>query len=248
MIAQLFSYQFDEVYHLASMIGAKGIETSPADILWTNQTLMDNAIVIARLSNAKFLYVSTAETYYCMPRFTDNPVSETSAIGFDDPRNPRWAYAFSKVSGEAELAHTGLNYFIAKPTNLYGPRMTQDYVIKKLIEVLKSDKQATIGNINDTREYLYVEDLVKGLITLMSKDWDNQPNKTVLFPGRKPMTVVDLINEMAYILEVKSVPKLVDSEIPEKRHTSGKKAKDWLKWEPKTSISEGLRKTIEFYA
>jgi nucleoside-diphosphate-sugar epimerase len=243
--------QFDQIYHLATILTAKGssYQTAASGLLHANRNITENIKTIVEMSNAKLLFISTIESYYALPpEKIDNPVSETSAIGFSDPRSERWVYAFSKVESEVEFSHSGINYFVAKLTNVYGPRMTNDYVVKSAINIIKNQiKGNLVAGANDTREYVYVNDVVGGLIKLMEKDWDNQPNHTVIFAGKKAIKTIDLFKLIAKLMGCELILDTGD-DVPELRNTSSRKAKGWLNWEPEVLLEDGLKETIKFYA
>ena len=220
----------DEIYHLAATIGSKDIKPDPHKILIDNLEMMLWVIQTAKLNNIpKVLFVSTIESQY-----------------MDDPLNPRWIYAFSKLACEVMLSNSGINYRIARLSNVYGPRTCQNYVFKSIIKRIQAgENPLVITNANDTREFVYVADIVDGLIKLMNH---YVSNSLVTLIGNTPILISDLAKEINRLMKSNVKIKTINNKNPDKRFTRGKLKIDFPGWEPKTSLKEGLKETIKFYA
>ncbi|KAF5296268.1 hypothetical protein FQR65_LT10263 [Abscondita terminalis] len=101
------------------------------------------------------------------------------------------------------------------------------------------------GSGNQTRSFQYVSDLVDGLISLMESNYT--------LPVNIGNPVEHTINEFATIIkdlvggksEVKHVAEVEDD--PQRRRPDITRAKMYLKWEPKISLSVGLQKTVDYF-
>ena len=76
----------------------------------------------------------------------------------------------SKIYCETLLIHSGLNYLILRPHNIFGPRMGNDHVIPELItriEKLKNNiNKLYVENYNHKRAFCYIEDAIDQIIIL----------------------------------------------------------------------------------
>ena len=107
------------------------------------------------------------------------------------------------------------------------------------------------GDGSQTRSYCYVDDLVRGLLVLMSKD--GLKGETVNLGNSNELTVLQtakiieqIVNgELQNQLEFEYLPLPKDD--PTRRKPDITKARQLLDWEPQVDFEEGLKKTVEFF-
>lgn len=138
--------------------------------------------------------------------------------------------------------------------NVYGPgdlnfsRIVPDAVqsiLRKKKFIIRSDGKFT-------RDYVYVEDIVRGYILLAEKmEGLKLYGQTFNFSNEKPITVLSLFKKIVQAFG-KKVPKpeILNKAKYEIRHQylSAKKAKSILGWKPECTLERGLKKTIDWYA
>jgi UDP-glucose 4-epimerase/UDP-glucuronate decarboxylase len=246
-----WGFDADQVYHLAGAIGTKDTHGDPLKIIEINTISMFNVLYTLGMKGAKILFTSTNEVYAGMTSLipsVDNP--ETSPIGFDQPFEDRWGYALSKFIGETLITRFKYNkdfkFVIARLSNVYGPRMLQNYVVKRFIErAMERENPFRVMSSNDTRPLTYVADTVNGLIYLMNSDKAN--GQVVNIGNSKTIAISDLAtlvcNTVGY------APKFVfqDTEkVPEYRKANVDKANS-LGWKAKVSIEDGIKDTVAWY-
>lgn len=141
---------------------------------------------------------------------------------------------------------------VLRHSNIYGPGDNFDLetshmlaaLIRKVVE--RHDPLEVWGTGNDVRDLLYVDDLVDAMFLAMEKVEGYEPMNIAF---GKTYTVKEVLQT---ICEVENYhPEIVfnlgkPTAIPE-RYVDTRKAETILGWEPKTSLREGIRKTIEWY-
>ena len=131
--------RYDEVYHLAAMLGVENVLQRPVDVLRVNALMTAQFLewFIAG-GGEKLLFSSTSEAYAWTLQFHELPIPtpEDVPLALTDLKNPRSTYAGSKIFGEMAVIHycrsVGKPFAIARYHNVYGPRMGNDHVIPQL--------------------------------------------------------------------------------------------------------------------
>jgi len=193
----------------------------------------------------KVIYISTGGAVF--GEVTKIPVPEDEAI------NPLSPYGITKHTVEHYLfayrANFGLNYTVLRYPNVYGPRQNphgEAGVVAIFTLQMSSGIQPTIyGDGTKTRDYVYISDVVEAnRLALRNGDgeiynlgWGKEVSDFQIFDGvRKGL---DLAVEPRY--------DAVRSGEIGRICLDGSKIKRALGWEPKVSLQEGIRRTIEYF-
>jgi UDP-glucuronate decarboxylase len=240
----------DEIYNLACPDSPKDFQATPVETVKTNVVGVINLLELANKSNAKILQASTSEVY----GFEDQNPAKESLWGHVNTMGERSCYDESKRCAET-LFHEyhkkfGVEIKIARIFNTYGPhmRINDGRVVSNFItQAINHEKLAINGHGEHTRSFCYVEDIVDGLIKLMSTD------KSITGPvnigNPKEISINDLAKK---ILDLTNSPSQItyldiSQNDPEHRCPDISLAKDVLNWEPLTDLDTGLKKTIEYF-
>jgi dTDP-glucose 4,6-dehydratase len=241
--------QVDGVLHLASPASPKDYMQHPIETLEAGSAGTRNMLELARRWEARFLLTSTSECYGAP---LVHPQRETY-WGHVNPVGPRSCYDEAKRFAEALVmafhrVH-GLQTNIARIFNTYGPRMQLDdgRVVPAFIDQALRGQPVTIfGDGSQTRSFCYVSDLVEGLYRLMLSE-ERYP---VNLGNPVEMTIREFADEVCRLTgahcEVQHRPLPEDD--PKKRRPDIAKARRILGWEPKVTLEEGLRLTIEYFS
>ncbi|MBI4596880.1 MAG: SDR family oxidoreductase [Candidatus Omnitrophica bacterium] len=208
-----------------------------------------NALEIAKAKRAKFLLASTSEVYGDPDV---HPQPETY-WGHVNPVGPRSVYDEAKRFAEAlTMAYHrthGVDTRIIRVFNTYGPRMRLDdgrAVPTFIWQAMKGEPLTVYGQGAQTRSFCYIDDLIEGIRKLMDSDihdpvnLGNPDERTMLdiaqkiiaqFPGTKSR------------IEFRPLP--IDD--PKQRRPDLTRAKTLLQWQPRTTLDEGLAKTIAWF-
>lgn len=234
------------VFHLAT----HNLRASLGDP-WTNhQTNSLGTMALleaAKINNvSKFIYVSSSEIY---------GTAQTVPMAEDHPTVPITVYGATKLAGElytnAYHRTYGLPTVVVRPFNNYGPREhaigKSAEVIPRFMLMIRSGKPITVfGDGMQTRDFLYVEDTVRGLLDVAA--CDELIGDTINLARGEEVSILDLGNKLMKLLG-KTVPV---KHLPERpgdvmRHlASAAKAKKMLSFAPRYSIDEGLKKYLEW--
>lgn len=133
--------------------------------------------------------------------------------------------------------------------NTYGPRMLPDdgrVVSNFIVQALKKENITLYGDGDQTRSFCYVDDLVEGIVRMMNTENFNGP---VNLGNDGEFTVRELAELV--LKETGSSSKIVHKPLPQddpaRRKPDLTLAKQQLGFEPKVSLVEGIRKTIEYF-
>ena len=240
----------DFVYHLASPASVPDYQSHPLETAHVNTIGTENMLKIARDNNARFLFSSTSEVYGD-PK--EHPQKE-SYWGNVNPVGQRSCYDEAKRFGETltviyHLKHS-VDARIVRIFNTYGPRMRKNdgRVVSNFINQALSGIPMTIyGDGTQTRSICYVDDMVEGIIAAMERD--NTNGEVINLGKPSEFTVKDLAEKIKTMTDSRSdftnLP--LPSDDPKERRPDITKAKDLLNWEPKITVEDGLKKTIEYY-
>jgi len=187
--------------------------------------------------------VGTAEEY------GQNPCPFTE----DMRESPVSAYSFSKLcmTHLCEVLNTLYNmpFVVVRPTLAYGPRQNTDMFLPALIKTLIEDKHFPMTPGMQTRDYVYITDLVDALIR--AAEYGQGDEQIFNIGSGQPVAIASL----ALVVE-KALGKSGLVQIGTIDYRSGEimeyfvdnsKAKAFLGWEPTVSLEEGLKTTIDFY-
>lgn len=250
-VDSLIDADVEGILHLAALINVDQSIQSPELFLNTNVMAAVTIMEAARRRNiSKLLYMSTCDVY---GNISHGKADESHAT---DPRSP---YAASKLAAERYLlAHS---YTYHKPTiviirgfNQYGPRQNAGrggaVIPRSIIRLLDDKKIQVHGNGNQTRDYVYVKDTVRGIADAFET---TSTNGEVINLATGVETSIRDIAAAACKLAGKDPQKYIEfvKDRPGQLMRSCgdySKAKRLLDWQPTIPFNQGLSLTFEWYA
>jgi len=236
------------ILHFASPASPIDYQQIPIQTLKVGSLGTHNALGLAKAKNAVLLLASTSEVYGDP---LVNPQPETY-WGNVNPVGPRGCYDESKRFAEAiTMAYHNVHHIntkIARIFNTYGPRMRANdgRVVPAFVNQALNNQPITVfGNGSQTRSFCYIADEVEGLFRLLVSDINDPVN----IGNPSEMTVLEFANKVIELTGSSSsiIPMPLPVDDPKIRRPDISKAKRLLGWEPKVSIEEGLKKTIEYF-
>ena len=140
---------------------------------------------------------------------------------------------------------------IARIFNTYGPRMhpNDGRVVSNFIVQALQDKPITVyGDGNQSRSFCYVDDLIEAFILLMNSPDDVTGPINTGNPGE--FTILELAKKVISMTNSRSeiIFEPLPSDDPRQRQPDISLAKEKLGWEPKISLDDGLRPTIDYFS
>ena len=243
--------EVDEIYNLACPASPIHYQFNAIKTVKTSVMGSINMLGLAKRVNAKILQASTSEVYGD-PLVHPQP---ESYLGNVNPIGPRSCYDEGKRCAETLF----MNYFeqhklkikIVRIFNTYGPKMSINdgrVVSNFAIQALQNKDITIFGNGQQTRSFMYIDDLVEGLIRMM-----NTPD-SVIGPinlgNPTEFSILELANKI--ISQTESKSKLVFKPLPQDDPTQRKPdislaIKSLNGWQPKVELEDGLKPTINYF-
>jgi UDP-glucose 4,6-dehydratase len=219
-------YSFDWVAHLAAQTHVDTSFHTPLQFTYDNVIGTHTLLEVIRESGCvkRMLYVSTDEVYGSTSDHSPNTVDSLL-----EPSNP---YAATKASAEMlvkSYAHSfGLNAFIVRMNNVYGPRQYPEKMVPRFIHRILEGKPLQIqGSGKQKRSMLYVEDAAKALVCVLE-----QAGEAICHLMEAPVRF----------------EFVADRNFNDRRYWIHDTVLEGMGWRQETSFREGLRKTIDWYS
>lgn len=238
----------DWVLHFASPASPVDYLRLPIPTLKVGSLGTHKTLGLAKAKGAKYLLASTSEVY------GDPQVSpqREDYWGHVNPIGPRGVYDEAKRFAEAmtmayHRAH-GLDTRIVRIFNTYGPKMRVEdgRAIPNFISQALQGKDLTVyGDGSQTRSFCYVDDLVKGIVSLMDCDIHEPVN----LGNPEEFSIRELAEKVLKLTGAKSritfLPLPQDD--PKKRRPDIALARRLFGFSPTVALDEGLPPTIEYF-
>lgn len=236
---------FDTIVHLAALAGVRPSLLKPGDYIDVNvlgtQKLLDFTRAFPR---ARFIFASSSSVYGS--RNTEAFV-ETDRV--DRPESP---YAASKAAGEliCHAAHQcfGMQVMCLRFFTVFGPRQRPDLAINKFCRLIEAGQAIELfGDGSSRRDYTFVDDTVSGITSAMQSNFSGFE---IINLGRgTPVTLNELVSciEQSLGKEAVKIYKAAQTGDVPNTHASIEKARRILNYDPKTTLSEGIAKFVEWY-
>ncbi|MDA1191735.1 MAG: NAD-dependent epimerase/dehydratase family protein [Candidatus Poribacteria bacterium] len=235
----------DTVFHLAAKNCISDCQDDPVETADINVTGTVNVFEACRRAGVrKTIYAESAAVYEgieTMPT-PEHEVAPQSFYGVSKLASMEFAKAYERFHG---MKMTALRYF-----GVYGPR--QDYrrsippvMSAFIIKLLRGERPTIYGSGAKKRDFIYVDDVNDFHLLAMK---DDRPNGQVYNLGYgRPYSVGELFDEIEAILQTGITPEH-KPDLPGEAlvtHADITAARS-LGWEPKVSLEEGLRRSIEY--
>ena len=242
--------EVDAIYHLACPASPIHYQRFPVQTIKTSILGSLNMLELANRLQIPILLSSTSEVY------GDPNISPQveEYWGNVNPIGIRACYDEGKRAAETLFfdfhRQYGVNIKVARIFNTYGPNMSPHdgrVVSNFIMQALRSEDITIYGDGAQTRSFCYVDDLVDGLIKLMESPGSvNGPINLGNPTERAVMNLAEMV-----INKTKSKSKIIFHELPQddpkQRKPDISKARDFLNWEPKIDIDQGLESTIKYF-
>ena len=229
------------VYHLAASISRNrdfSIYESMANI---NVTGTLNLLQALENCDAHFIFTSSSEIY----GNNDSPLNENQ---IPKPVSP---YSLTKINAENLIETYCINknktFTNLRIFNFYGENMPEDFFIPQMINSLKRGEDFLMTKGEQTRDFLYVDDVVSAL--LLTAENTNSHNETMNVCSGKGTKLCELAINVNK--EIDSEAKIIIGAIPYRDNEvwemigDNSKIKEKLGFEPKVNIETGIKKVIQ---
>ena len=245
-----YSKDIDVVYHCACRIGGMQFlhGSKEKEFLALNDNLaIDRNVfkVCMKFKVPKIIYTSSISIYHTGMQNSPNAIFSESDLE-KHPLDPEGGYGWSKYIGEKQLQMMpDTSYGIARIFKSYGPYddfspESGQVVLSLMRKLLHNEPYHVWGDGTVTRNLVYIDDLVNGLI----KMGNSKENQILNFGGNKPISIKELAETT---LKISGLKKEItygnpSQNGPQSRIPNLQKAKKEINWEPTTDLETGLKK------
>jgi UDP-glucose 4-epimerase len=234
------------IFHLAAQISvSRSVADPPFDAAVNVVGTVRLAEAARRAEVRKIVHTSSGGSVYGVP--PSYPTDENA------PSNPASPYAASKVAGEVYLNMYrnlyGLDCSHIAPANVYGPRQDphgEAGVVAIFSRALLAGKPTKIfGDGTDTRDYVFVDDVVDAFV----RSLDKGSGLTLNIGTGVETSVQRLYDTMARLAGYDEPPKYAEARAGELARSSldPGRAAAHLGWEPRTDLETGLARTLAWF-
>jgi NAD dependent epimerase/dehydratase len=237
----------ESAFHLGALIPIPYSYVHPREFVAANVTGALNVLEASRRSNVRrLIHTSSSEVY---------GTARTVPIDENHPLHAQSPYAATKIAAD-QLALSFRDSFdtpvvIARPFNTYGPRQSARAVIPTLVTQAMAREFVELGWTHPTRDFVYVDDTVEGLIRC--GEADGIEGDVINIGTGVEVSVADLAGLVFRLLDrelpVEHSPARArppDSEV-ERLIADPGKAERLLGWKHHVPLEDGLRRTIEWF-
>jgi len=241
--------EVDRIYHLACPASPIHYQYNPVKTIKTNIMGTINMLGIAKRVKGRILFASTSEVY-------GDPAVHPQKEDYWGNVNPigiRSCYDEGKRAAETLMMdyhrQNNVDIKIVRIFNTYGPRMLADdgrVVSNFIVQALKGEDITVYGKGSQTRSFCYVDDLIDGMVRMMSSENFTGP---VNLGNPEEYTILELAKHIISMTGSKSkiAFKPLPLDDPRQRMPDITLAKEKLGWQPSIPLEQGLQRTIEYF-
>ncbi len=236
----------DTVFHLGALVGIPYSYQNPREVIETNILGTFNIFIASRDHGVRRIISTSTSEVYGSAQYV--PIDEKHPLQGQSP------YSASKIGADklAESFYAAYNLPIVtiRPFNCYGPRQSARAIIPTLLTQALASSEIKLGNTEARRDFTFVSDTVAGFIAAASSPV--AIGKVINVGSGKDISIGELAD---LILKTTGSPAklVIDKERlrPSKSEVNrlladNRLAKEILGWEPKVSLEDGIRKTMEW--
>tara|TARA_B100000963_G_C22613867_1_gene666292 strand:- start:1473 stop:2432 length:960 start_codon:yes stop_codon:yes gene_type:complete len=237
-------HKFDIVMNLAAQAGVRYSIEKPSEYFKSNFLGFFNIIELSRSQNVKKIFYASSSSVYGEKK--NFPLKESQQI------SPTNTYSLSKKNNEeiAEIysKYYNMNFIGLRFFTIYGEWGRPDMLILKYIIAIKRKKFFYLNNFgNHYRDFTYIEDAIKNLNVLVSKNHKKKNDIYNICSG-KPINIQRVLQRLNQVF---GKPKIIKRNKQKadvfKTHGSNQKLKNFTKLRKYTSIEEGLNNLISWF-
>lgn len=250
------AHRFDEIYHLASVVGPAGVLKHSGEIARQVVTSGEAVVELALAHKARLVEVSTSEVYGRAGTFR-----ETDSCIIPGRFTVRLEYAVAKLTSEIAAINrarvTDLHVNIVRPFNIAGPRQLPSggFVLPRFVIAALTGQPLTVfGTGQQVRAFTDVRDIVSGVLAVM-----RSTHRSRVFNLGNPaneLSIMDLAHRVREVVGSRSPivnvdPKTLFGPLYEEgfdKVPEDTRAREDLAWAPRFNLEATIRDTMKWYA
>ena len=240
-------HQIEVVFNLATKALLYSFE-NPEGAFGVNVDIMRTLLYLQRKGAFQTLmHCSSSEAY---------GTAQVVPMDEDHPYVPATPYAAGKAAADLmalSYAHTfGADLAIVRPFNNYGPRQNKDRGLEAVIpltaaRLMHGEKPVIYGDGLQTRDFIYVEDTVRGLLAAYGAPAAR--GQVINLASGKEISIIEIMRGICDYFDYRGPIEYREARPADvRRHCGGiRRAREVLGFEPIVSFAEGLKKTLAWY-
>lgn len=243
-LEKIFENNFQYIVNLAGYIDHRSIIDGGFPIITEQINLINNIISsIRNKSLIKFVQIGSSDEY----GMNKSPLNETTR------ENPITPYSLARVLNTQYLQMLylteNLPIVILRLFLVYGPHQKFDRLVPQVINACLNNKIIDLSDGKQIKDFCYVSDVVDAIITCL--DTENISGKIFNIGSGKKTSVREIVEKIQVAIGT-GFPRFSskNTKFIENRvlYPNISKAKKLIKWQPNTTLDEGLRLTIDWYS
>ena len=236
---------YDIIVHLAANARVHNLVINPKLAL-DNFNILFNTLEFARRSKINRIIFASSREVYGNSNHVIHSEDEAYVKNCESP------YTASKIGGEA-LVHSyqqcyGIGFIIVRFSNVYGMYDSSDRLVPLFISRTKNNEDLYVYGKNKVLDFTYIDDSIEGIL-LAIKKFDDVKNDVFNIASGNGSAITEVAREIISQMNGKNKIILKENRKGEviKYIADIWKAKEKLGYEPKISIRDGIKKSINWY-
>ena len=236
----MLKHKPEVVIHLAAKSGLKNCEENPDSAFNCNVFGTYNVIKTCAEMNSKLIFISSREVY-------GETINESTKE--DDPLSPNNIYGITKMLAETLIINIGqkynVDYIILRLTNLFGPG-AYERGVNRIIKMAVKDKKIQIYGGEQAVNIVYVDDIVELINSILCEkcSW----NKIFNVGSNNTLKIKKFVDEVKELvgndIDIEYLPaRNIENSV---FNPNLEKIQDEMKFTTKTSLIDGIQKTIKW--
>ncbi|MGD9554012.1 MAG: NAD-dependent epimerase/dehydratase family protein [Arcobacteraceae bacterium] len=237
-VNEFSNIKINHIFHLAAKTFVPDSWINPLKFYETSVLGTGNVLEFCRYRKIPLTFISA----YIYGEPEQLPISENCKLNANNP------YAHSKLLAEEMCQFYSENFnikiVIARPFNIYGKHQNEKFLIPYILKQVLQNEEIKVKDLHPKRDYLYLDDLVDGLIQTMNC---NNNFSIFNFGSGYSLSVEDIIQKIQEV--VGSNKKVIAENIQRKNEIMNvvadiTKAQEELGWRPRISFQEGIKEIV----
>lgn len=226
--------------HLAALSTDSACREDPIAAIDVNLRATIRVLENARKAHvAHFIFASSEWVYPEINSITDQKESDLLIL-----ENLKSLYAMTKLFGESLVRlNSNENYTNLRFGIVYGPRLSPGSAVESIALKVYLNEEISVGSESTSRRFIYIDDLVDGIISVLKSDSRNISGKTFNLAGPE-LVSLDRIVQIANSVLNKNARIVSGDKSPSIRNPLVDEALLNLGWHPIVDLSTGIRECL----
>jgi len=226
--------------HLAALSTDSTCREDPITAIDANLCATIRVLENAKKANAAhFIFASSEWVYPESNSIIDQKESDSLEL-----ESLNSLYAMTKLFGESLVRlNSTVNYTILRFGIVYGPRLSPGSAVESIALKVFLNEEISVGSESTSRRFVYIDDLVNGIISTLKSNSRNISRKIFNLAGPELVSLARIVQTSNSVLN-KNAKIISNNQIPSIRNPLIDEALLNLGWHPKVDLSSGIRECL----